>query len=330
MKALFTLATTTALTWATATAALAAPAPPATVNFSSAQGQPFSLVLDGRTMTNPVARQVHIGQLAPGRHWADFSLTTTYGQPVQFHTTVWLEPGLETSYVLVMNTYGPQLQRVSAVAMSSPAYGQGQGGGYNDRYNNGQGQGGNYNDGYNGGYNNGGYQPQAQAQPQQPQFDPNAGSPNNYPGTAPYGNRSEDAAPVPTPAPGTYQPGTVPDGGYDPNAPADATNDSNSNGSNLPPLPPDEVQTLTQELREHPSDNARLGIAKQALAQNSVSAEELAQLLGTLNLDKSRIALAEFGYEHVSDPQNFAVVYEMFHLPASVQAVQQALGLPQE
>lgn len=70
--------------------------------------------------------------------------------------------------------------------------------------------------------------------------------------------------------------------------------------------------------------------AKQALAQNSVSAEELAQLLGTLNLDKSRIALAEFGYEHVSDPQNFPVVYEVFHLPASVQAVQQALGLPQE
>ncbi|MGI4741841.1 MAG: DUF4476 domain-containing protein [Janthinobacterium lividum] len=301
MKALFTLATTTVLTWATATAAFAAPTPPATVNFSSAQGQPFSLVLDGRTMTNPVARQVRIGQLAPGRHWADFSLTTAYGQPMQFHTTVWLEPGLETSYVLVMSTYGPQLQRVSAVAMGSPAYGQG----------------GNYNNGYNGGY-----QPQAQAQPQPP-LDPSAGDQGNYSGTAPYDNSPADAAP--TPAPGTYQPGTVPDGGYDPNAPTEG-----ANGSSLPPLPADEVQTLTQELRNHSSDNARLDIAKQALAQNSVSAEELAQLLGTLNLDRSRIALAEFGYEHVSDPQNFAVVYEMFHLPASVQAVQQALGLPQE
>ena len=353
MKPLLTLVATTVFTWATVAVVVAAPAPPAGASFTSAQGVPFSLVLDGYLLTNPVARQVHVGQLLPGRHWVNITLPTPYGRPVQFRTSVWLQPGVETNYVLVMQPYGPRLQQVSAVALGRPLYGPGGSytGNYNDAYPQQAppiGQNGAYNDGYsqqaplagqNGAYNNYPPQPPTAGQngaygnyPQQtppnrqssPYNVPNAGS---YPPqtqldpTAGYQGAYPNATPQPAPAPDPTQPAD----GYDPNGLGVATA-----GSNLPPLPTNRVQTLTQELRAHPSDNARLGIAKQALAQHSVTAEELAQLLGTLNLDKGRIALAEFGYAHVSDPQNFSVIYEVFHLASSVDEVRQALGLPRE
>ena len=73
---------------------LAHPPVPANVNFTSERGVPFGLVLDGRPLTRGVARQVHVDQLQPGAHWADFTLPTPYGGAVRFRSRVWLEPGL--------------------------------------------------------------------------------------------------------------------------------------------------------------------------------------------------------------------------------------------
>ncbi len=328
MKSFAVFATVAALTWSTATQAQVAPIPSAYVNFTSAQGQPFSLLLDGQVMTNPVARQVRLGQLTPGRHWADFSLATGYGQPVRFRTTVWLEPGVETNYILVMQPYGPRLQRMGAVAVNGPVYGSvpGQAGGYAGTYPTPM-QPGNYPAPAQQGNYPAPAQPDNYPTPTQPGT--YQGPPNSYPdptpnnGTAPYGGNTAGRYPAPATQPGTYQPDTQP-APDEQQAPMPDTTTNNA----LPPLPANEVDKLTQQLHNRPSDGARLTIAKEALAQHSVQAEELAQLLSTFILDKSRIDLAEYGYEHVSDPENFAVVYEVFHLPASVQTVQQALGLP--
>ncbi|RZK46156.1 MAG: hypothetical protein EOO59_19735, partial [Hymenobacter sp.] len=134
MKTLYLLATAALLTWASAPAVAAAPpAPPANANFASERGLAFGMRLDGQPLTRPVARQVHVDRLAAGQHWADFSLPTPYGPPLRFRTQVWLEPGFETSYVLVLRPgYGPQLRQVGAVPVAGPAYGPGAGyyGGY--------------------------------------------------------------------------------------------------------------------------------------------------------------------------------------------------------
>ena len=114
--------------------ALAHP-PAANVNFASERGVPFGLVLDGRPLTRGVARQVHVDQLVPGQHWADFTLPTAYGGAVRFRTRVWLEPGLETSFVLVARPGWPlDLRQVNAVALCGPGRNydsQGYGGHYN-------------------------------------------------------------------------------------------------------------------------------------------------------------------------------------------------------
>jgi hypothetical protein len=309
MKTLVTVVATALLSWSASAAAVAAP--PANVNFSLERGQVFGLALDGQALTRPLARQVHVERLRPGQHWADFSLPTPYGPPVRVHTSVWLQPGLETSYVLVLRPgYGPQLRQVAAVPVYGPA--PGYGGAYprpvpQPGYPYGNGQGGYYGGAPDARYN--------APSPTPAPYGGNQGGYDNRPAPAPTypGGNGNYPAPVPTPRyPGGYQRGNA-----------------QPNGASLQPLPPRDVQNLTQDLRDRPSDEERLDLAKQALADNSVRADELAQLISTLEYDKARIDLAEFGYAHVSDPQNFTKVYDVLHYPDSIQEVQQALGLPQ-
>lgn len=307
MKTLFTLAATALLTWS---AAVACAAPPANVNFSAIRGLAFGLALDGRPLTWPVARQVHVDRLRPGQHWADFSLPTPYGPPLRFRTALWLEPGLETSYVLVVRPgYGPQLRQVSVVPLYGPRRG----------------------------YGGSGYPPQAQPLPQPgrpyggEQGGYYGGNPDgSYPAPTPYGGNQGGYGNSPAPAPAYprgYGQGKEPAPSPDPNA--GGYYPGPANGNYLRPLPPADVQDLAQALRDRPFDDARLPLVKQALAQGTVRADELAELIGILTFDKSRIDLAEYGYARVSDPQNFYRVYDALRYPSSVREVQQALGLAQ-
>jgi hypothetical protein len=320
MKKLFTLAAAALLTWvAAAPVAATPPMLPATANFVSERGQVFGLLLDGQPLTRPVARQVHVARLVPGQHWADFSVPTRYGPPLRFRTAVWLAPGLETSYVLVLRPgYGPQLRQLGAVPLIRPGYGP---------------QGNYPRDGYQQGYP----QPQPAPSPydnapggydEDDEVGPPAGPAPGY-GNQPYGNDPRNGGGygsngVPGHPGGGYNPNPAPgapNGGYYPDGPA--------NGSYLRALAPADVQNLTEALRSRSFDDARLPIVKQALAQSSVRADELAQLISTLSFDKSRIELAEYGYAHISDPQNFYRVYDVLRYPSSIREVQQALGLPQ-
>ena len=109
---------------AAAAPALAHPPAPANANFSSERGVPFGLVLDGRPLTRGAARQVHVDRLVPGPHWADFTVPTAYGGAVRLRRRVWLEPGLETIFVLLAHPGWPlELRQVGAVALYGPACG---------------------------------------------------------------------------------------------------------------------------------------------------------------------------------------------------------------
>lgn len=285
--------------------ALAYPPAPANANFSSERGVPFGLVLDGRPLTRGMARQVHVDQLVPGLHWADFSVPTAYGGAVRFRSRVWLEPGLETTFVLVARP-GRQLylQQVNAVAL----YGGGRGYGYGTGYNNGYGghynspyptpaPGGYGNDPYNGGYDNGGYNNA-----------PNGGYNNGS--NSPYGNNPNG-----------------PTGGYN-NGP------SNGNGAGYYPgsavssyrtLAPQDVNNLEQTMKQRITEVGKLNAAKDGLKDRSIQADDLNRLLHSLNSEACRIDLAKFAYSHVSDPANFTRVYDAFETEAGARAVEDAV-----
>lgn len=270
--------------------------PPANVNFASESGVPFGLVLDGRPLTRGVARQVHVDQLAPGVHWADFTVPTAYGGAVRFRSRVWLEPGLETTFVLIARPGWPlDLRQVNAVAVYGRGYGgRGYGNGYNGGgyYNSpapyGQGNSPYNNSPYNNGSNGPGY-----------------GTPNNGNGSPGGYNNGND---------GNNNNGSSPDYGAGP-----AVN-------NYRTLAPQDVDALLQTLRSRPFEATKLSTAKEALNQSSIRADDLARLLQSFNAEASRVELAKYAYAHVVDPQDFDRVYEAFQFEASVREVQQAIA----
>ncbi|GAA4351633.1 hypothetical protein GCM10023185_10450 [Hymenobacter saemangeumensis] len=143
-------------------------APLANASFSGERGLAFTLVLDGRPLTRGLAREVYVDRLVPGLHWADFTIPAPRGGVVRFRSRVWLEPGLETNFLLQMRPGRPPfLRQIGALALYGPGPGAYPGGGYHNGagpygqggYNNGgYAQGGQYDDDYdnNGGYSNGG------------------------------------------------------------------------------------------------------------------------------------------------------------------------------
>ncbi|GAC1377545.1 MAG: hypothetical protein NVS3B25_01250 [Hymenobacter sp.] len=268
--------------------ALAYPSPAANVNFSSEHGVPFGLVLDGRPLTRGLARQVHVDQLRPGLHWADFTLPTAYSGPLHFRSRVWLEPGLETSFVLIARPGWPlDLQEVAAAPLYGPNYGSRRGSechdhDYDERHHDRHGY------GSHGSYDNYGY--------------------DNY------GYDGNDYAAAPN----------RPTGGYDGDGgpgyyPGSAT-------SSYRTLPPQEVDALVQGMQQRPFEASKLSSAKEALGQRSIQADDLRRLLQTLDVEASRVELAEFAYPHVADPQNFDRVYEAFDSETSAREVQQTVA----
>ena len=278
--------------------ALAHPPAPANVNFSSERGVPFGLVLDGRSLTRGVARQVHVDRLVPGQHWADFTVPTAYGGAVRFRTRVWLEPGLETTFVLIARPGRPlDLRQVDAVALCGHGYGpQGYGG---SRYNSPTG----YAPAPYGGQGGYGY---------------NNYSPSNYGGNG-YGNSSN---------------GDNEDDDDDDNGHGQGNNANNggtgyypgSASSSYRTLPPQEVNGLVQAVQQQRFESGKLSTAREALGQSAIQSDDLKRLLQSLDFEASRVELAKFAYPHVADPQNFSRVYDAFDFDTSAREVQQAVS----
>ena len=280
--------------------ALAHP-PTANVNFASERGVPFGLVLDGRPLTRGVARQVHVDQLVPGQHWADFTLPTAYGGAVRFRTRVWLEPGLETTFVLIARPGRPlDLRQVNAMALCGPGYGS-QGYSYGgSRFNSPAGYGPTpY--GSQGGYGGqGGY---------------------GYNSSSNYGNNSSD------------NDDDDDDNGYN-HGQGQGNNPSNGGAGYYPgsatssyrTLPPQEVNGLVQAVQQQRFESDKLSTAKEALGQNAIQTEDLKRLLQSLDSEASRVELAKFAYPHVADPQNFNRVYDAFDVETNAREVRQAVS----
>ncbi|TGE14927.1 DUF4476 domain-containing protein [Hymenobacter elongatus] len=263
-------------------------AAPANVNFTSERGIPFQLVFDGRALTRGGARQVHIDRLVPGYHWAEFFIPTRYGRPVAYRTRVYLDSGLETSYVLVTRQgYPPVLRKVGAVSLR-----------------------GNYRGGRNPG---GGYDPNCDDEGglNDDYYDDSYGSNNS-------GNQGNDN-------------GTRDNGGY--------ANGSDTPDESYPPsrggqysggavsyrvLAPQDVDVLVSSVKGKSFDSSRLSIAKQALDQSSIRADDLKRLLETLDFENSRVELAKYAYPHVADQQNFYRVYDAFQFDSNVREIQEA------
>jgi hypothetical protein len=276
MKALFTCCLASLLLLAGAHPGHAA-VPLAVVNFSVERSLPFSLTLDGQPLTRSSAQPVHLDNLAPGQHQVELDLgpTTARGRRMRpVRATVWLEEGLETSFVLTQRPgSGWQLRQVSTAAL--PGYG------YADQV-------GTY---------------------AQPTPEPEAAY-NVPPTAAAYPPASGPAYPA---APG-----------YPPVAPAYPTGAAYPGA--YPPINSD-VAGLVQALKQCSFDDKRLPIFYQAISRSYVRADDLALMVRTMTYSDSQRQVAEFGYGHLSDPQNFHRVLAALTFSTDASTVLDNLGL---
>lgn len=289
-KALLLLATTLSA----AGPALAGWHPPAaSVHFASERGVPFAVVLDGRPLTRGLARQVRAERLAPGLHYADFSVPMAYGGFVRLRRRVWLEPGLEITFVLRTRPGRPlDLQPAGAVALYGPyrpgrgvpGHGQGR---CNDRRD----------QGYDDRRDGAAYPP-----------DSYGTHPNQPNGNGQGGSYDPDGR--------QYDRGPDDDRGGYPANPA----------ANYRLLAAPDVEGLAQALARTSFEDEQLRIARQALSQSSIRAEDLARLLRGLHFDDSRVEFAKFAYPHVVDSQNFYRVYASFDSSIKAGEVRDAVS----
>lgn len=263
--------------------------PLAVVNFSVERGLPFILVLDGQTVTRPTAQQVHLDNVAPGEHQVELNLNAAPRDRSgsRIRATVWLEQGLETSFVLTQRPgYGWQLRQVSTAAL--PGYG------YED-------QPGTYGSSIDPGYN------------EQPSNAPGAYPPTAGPGYPAGPNPGYPASPSYPPA---GRPGYPPAAGY----PAP--------GGYLLPLGRQDAADLVRALRECSFDDKRLPIFYQAVGRAYLRSDDLAAMVQTMRFSEAQQKAAEFGYAHLTDPQNFHRVLAALTFPTDARLVLEHLGLP--
>ncbi|WP_375438001.1 DUF4476 domain-containing protein [uncultured Hymenobacter sp.] len=270
-------------------------AAPANVNFTSERGAPFNLRFDGRALTRGGARQVHIDRIAPGVHWVEFAIPAGYGRSINYRTRVFLDPGLETSYVLLTRPgFAPELRKVAAVPMRG-GYGPGYGGYPNGGPRGRQGGYQNQNDDYdqddygnqppanpgNGGYSNGGYN-------------------NNGNSSGDYSNGNNG---------GEY---------------------AGSSASYNRTMSPQDVNGLLNALHRQSFDKDRMPMAQQALSESSIRAEDLTRLMKELSFEDSKLELAKYGSSRVTDRQNLYRLNEAFTFSSSASKLQEFLAQQQQ
>lgn len=323
MKALFTYCLTGLLAFAGALRSQAA-TPSVVVNFSVEQGQAFNLLLDGQTVPHPTTQRVHLDDVAPGAHQVEISLLTTQrsrGPRVQ--ATVWLEEGLETSFVLTQRPgYGWQLRQVGTTAL--PGYGYADQPGTYGQPIDPNDDGSATDPGYGGQPGNtsagsAGYPPTAGTTGTYPTY-PSAGGAPGYPSAGSYPPAGGYPAPGNYPPTGNYPaPGSYPSpGGY-------ATP-----GTYLQPLSRQDAADLVRTLRQYSFDDKRLPLFYQAVGRTYVRADDLAAMVRTMTFSESQQKAAEFGYAHLVDPQNFHRVLTALTFPTDASRVLDHLGLPRQ
>jgi len=70
------------------------------------------------------------------------------------------------------------------------------------------------------------------------------------------------------------------------------------------------------------SESSKESIARQALSQNSVLAEDLKVILEQFQYENTRLELAKFAYNATCDRRNFYLVNEAFTYDASIQELE--------
>ena len=66
-------------------------------------------------------------------------------------------------------------------------------------------------------------------------------------------------------------------------------------------------------------DSDQIALSKQIIRNNAPSSNQIAEIMGILSHESSRMEVAKFGYRFVADPENYYVVNDVFWFSSSIR-----------
>lgn len=84
---------------------------------------------------------------------------------------------------------------------------------------------------------------------------------------------------------------------------------------------------LKQTIENAGFDNDKLGIAKRALENNSISAQQVLELVELLTFESNKLKLAKFAYQYTFDKQNYFVVNNGFDFNSSINELNKFIDI---
>jgi hypothetical protein len=91
------------------------------------------------------------------------------------------------------------------------------------------------------------------------------------------------------------------------------------------PMAQADFSNALMQIHNQDFESTRLTVAKQMLAGNWVTSDQVRQMMLQMNFEDSRIELARFAYNRVVDPQNYYLVNNGFTFSSSVDQLNQYL-----
>lgn len=75
---------------------------------------------------------------------------------------------------------------------------------------------------------------------------------------------------------------------------------------------------LMNTLRNMSFESSRMTVAKNAIMSNNFTSRQVADMMGLMTFDSSRLELAKFAYNKTIDRENYWVVYDLFAFESSI------------
>ena len=96
--------------------------------------------------------------------------------------------------------------------------------------------------------------------------------------------------------------------------------DYNSNCRNL--LTAQELDRVIQAMNSRNFESTKLTIAREAVRNSSILAEDLKRLLQQFEYENTQVEFAKFAYDYLCDREHLYYIYDVFRFDSSVQELE--------
>ena len=87
-----------------------------------------------------------------------------------------------------------------------------------------------------------------------------------------------------------------------------------------------EVDRLIQTMHSRDFESTKLSIARDAVRNGSILAEDLKRVLQQFDYETTRVEFAKYAYDYLCDKQHFYYIYDLFKFDSSVQELERYSG----